>query len=73
MRAIESQDPDRHLIGFEDRLKGRDRIKEKVSDTMEEVAPLQKKPSQSSLTRFGTRFSTQKLTTLKVSGRTSDV
>jgi hypothetical protein len=29
--AIESQDPDRHLIGFEDRLKGRDRIKEKVS------------------------------------------
>src|SRR5580692_6217265 len=30
MRAIESQDPDRHLIGFDDRLKGRDRIKEKV-------------------------------------------
>jgi hypothetical protein len=32
MRAIESQDPDRHLIGFEHRLKGRDRIKEKVHD-----------------------------------------
>jgi hypothetical protein len=31
LRATESQDPDRHLIGFEDRLKGRDRIKEKVS------------------------------------------
>jgi hypothetical protein len=30
MRAIESQDPDRHLIGFEHRLKDRDRIKEKV-------------------------------------------
>jgi hypothetical protein len=30
MRAIESQDPDRHLVGFDDRLKGRDRIKEKV-------------------------------------------
>ena len=30
MRAVESQDPDRHLIGFEHRLKGRDRIKEKV-------------------------------------------
>ncbi len=30
LRAIESQDPDRHLIGFEHRLKGRDRIKEKV-------------------------------------------
>jgi len=30
MRALESQDPDRHLVGFEHRLKGRDRIKEKV-------------------------------------------
>jgi hypothetical protein len=30
MRAIESQDPDRHLIGFEHRLKSRDRIKDKV-------------------------------------------
>ncbi len=30
LRAIENQDPDRHLIGFEHRLKGRDRIKEKV-------------------------------------------
>ena len=32
LRAIESQDPDRNLIGFEHRLKGRDRIKEKVYD-----------------------------------------
>ncbi|HLK78649.1 MAG TPA: hypothetical protein VKU77_33990 [Streptosporangiaceae bacterium] len=32
MRAIESQDPDRCLVGFEDRLKGHDRIKEKVYD-----------------------------------------
>jgi len=31
LRATESQDPDQHLIGFDDRLKGRDRIKEKVS------------------------------------------
>jgi hypothetical protein len=30
MRAIESQDPDRRLVGFEDRVKGRDRIKEKA-------------------------------------------
>jgi hypothetical protein len=30
MRAIESQDPDRRLIGFEHRLKDRDRIKDKV-------------------------------------------
>ena len=37
LRAIESQDPDRHLIGFDDRLKGRDRIKEKVYDTDKET------------------------------------
>ena len=36
LRAIESQDPDRHLVGFEHRLKGRDRIKEKVYDKMDE-------------------------------------
>ena len=30
LRAIESQDPDRRLVGFEQRLKGYDRIKEKV-------------------------------------------
>jgi hypothetical protein len=38
MRAIESQDPDRQLIGFDHRLKGRDRIKEKVYDKMEEFS-----------------------------------
>jgi hypothetical protein len=36
LRATESQDPDRHLIGFEHRLKGRDRVKEKLYDTMNE-------------------------------------
>jgi hypothetical protein len=36
MRAIESQDPDRHLIGFEHCLKGRDRIKEKVDGMIKE-------------------------------------
>ena len=72
MRAIESQDPDRHLIGFDDRLKGRDRIKEKVYDTMEESASPQKKPSQLFLTRSGTPFSTGRLATLRVSGRTSN-
>jgi len=36
LRATESQDPDRHLVGFEHRLKGRDRIKEKVYDKKEE-------------------------------------
>ena len=37
LRAIESHDPDRHLIGFDFRLKDRDRIKEKVYDKMEEL------------------------------------
>ena len=37
MRSVESQDQDRHLIGFEHRLKGRDRIKEKVYDKMKEL------------------------------------
>jgi hypothetical protein len=35
MRDIENQDPTRHLIGFEDRRKSRDRIKEKVYDDMD--------------------------------------
>jgi hypothetical protein len=30
LRDIEAQDPGRHLVGFKHRLKGRDRIKEKV-------------------------------------------
>jgi hypothetical protein len=38
LRAIESQDPDRRLIGFEHRLKGRDRIKEKVCGTIKDFS-----------------------------------
>ena len=38
LRAIESQDPDRHLIGFDDCLKGRDRFKGKVSGMMKELS-----------------------------------
>jgi hypothetical protein len=34
MRAIESEDPDRHLIGLEHHLKGVDRIKEKIADAV---------------------------------------
>jgi hypothetical protein len=34
LRAIESHDPHRHLVGFENCRKGRDRIKEKVFDNM---------------------------------------
>jgi hypothetical protein len=37
LRATDSQDPDRHLIGFDDRLKGRDRIKEKVCGMIKEL------------------------------------
>ena len=36
LRATESQDPDGHLIGFDDRLKGRDRIKEKIYGMIKE-------------------------------------
>jgi hypothetical protein len=35
MRRIESEDPDRHLAGLEYRLKGQDRLKEKVADELE--------------------------------------
>ena len=72
MRAIESQDPDRHLIGFEHRLKGRDRIKDKVCDKMRNFG---RSPEQAILmcrTRFATPLSIGKLAILKVSGRTSD-
>jgi hypothetical protein len=36
LRAVESQDPDRHLIGFEFRLKDRDGIKEKAAKNISE-------------------------------------
>jgi hypothetical protein len=36
MRRIESEDPDRHLVGLEFRLKGKDRLTEKVTKTMDE-------------------------------------
>jgi hypothetical protein len=37
MRDVESQDPDRHLTGFDDRRKGRNRIKEKVCGMIKEL------------------------------------
>jgi hypothetical protein len=36
MRSVESQDTDRQLVGLDSRLKGRDRIKDKVYDKMQE-------------------------------------
>jgi hypothetical protein len=38
MRDIESQDSTRHLVGFEHRLKDRDRIKEKLHDNLNEYS-----------------------------------
>ena len=35
MRALESEDPDRHLVGLEHRLKGTERLKEKVAAELE--------------------------------------
>jgi hypothetical protein len=35
LRAVESQDPNRYLVGLKDCIKGRDRIKEKVYDDMD--------------------------------------
>jgi len=49
MRAIESQDPDRHLVGLDDRLKGRDRIKEKVYDKMKEFVDFSPEEAVSSV------------------------
>jgi hypothetical protein len=36
LRDVERCDPDRYLVGFEDRRKGRDRIKEKVAEAIEQ-------------------------------------
>jgi hypothetical protein len=35
MRRIEAEDPQRHLVGLEYRLKGEDRLKEKVADQLD--------------------------------------
>ncbi|HEX6448117.1 MAG TPA: hypothetical protein VF060_01495 [Trebonia sp.] len=36
MRRIESEDPDRHLVGLDHRLKGKARLTDKVTEAMEE-------------------------------------
>jgi hypothetical protein len=36
MRRIEAEDPDRHLAGLENRLKGKDRLTEKITEAVEE-------------------------------------
>ena len=49
MRAVESQDPDRHLVGFDDRRKDRDRIKEKVYDKIKEFVDFSPEQAVSSV------------------------
>jgi len=49
MRAIESQDPDRHLVGLEFCRKGRDRIKEKVCDKRQEFVDFSPEDAVSSV------------------------
>ena len=49
MRAVESQDPDRHLIGLDACRKGPDRIKEKVYDKMKEFVDFSPEEAVSSV------------------------
>ena len=72
MRAIESQDSDRHLVGFEHRLKGRDRIKDKVAEVSGTSDAPQSRLSLVCQTRFAIPLSIGRIATLKVSGQTSD-
>ena len=70
--ATESQDPDRHLVGFDDRLKSRDRIKEKVCGFINDLSISPMKLFHLFMTRSVTPFSTERLATLRASGRTSN-
>jgi hypothetical protein len=58
MRAVESQDPERHLIGLDACRKGRDRIKEKVYDKMDEFdfSPEEAVSSVSDTIRYTFRY-----------------
>jgi hypothetical protein len=40
MREVEACDPERRLVGFDNRLKGLDRIKDKVAETLKEQSDL---------------------------------
>ena len=73
MRAIEGQDPDRRLVGFQHRLKDLDRIKEKVSDTMEEVGSSTEEALSILPDAIRYTFQYREVPILKKSGQTSDV
>jgi hypothetical protein len=60
MRALESEDSDRHLIGLEHRLKGTERLKEKVTTALEEQPELTPRQALSAVPdaiRFTLRYS----------------
>jgi hypothetical protein len=55
MRRIEAEDPDRHLAGLEYRLKGEDRLKEKVAERLQlrpELSPSQVLSAMPDAVRF---------------------
>jgi hypothetical protein len=65
MRAIESEDPDRHLIGLEHRLKGTERLKEKVATALEEqpnLTPRQALSAVPDAIRFTLSYSDERYT-----------
>jgi hypothetical protein len=49
MREVEGKDPNRHLVGLDHCLKGRDRIKEKVCDKMKEFVDFSPEKALSSV------------------------
>jgi hypothetical protein len=65
MRAIEAEDPDRHLIGLEHRLKGTERLKEKVASALEEqpgLTPRQALSAVPDAIRFTLGYSDERYT-----------
>jgi hypothetical protein len=72
MRALESEDPDRHLIGLEHHLKGTERLKEKVAAALEEqpnLTPGQALSAVPDAIRFTLTYSDQQYT----AGLTADL
>ena len=65
MRALESEDPDRHLIGLEHCLKGTERLKEKVATALEEqpnLTPRQALSAVPDAIRFTLSYSEERYT-----------
>ena len=65
MRAIESEDPDRHLVGLEHHIKGTGRLKEKVATALEEqpnLTPRQALSAVPDAIRFTLSYSDERYT-----------